>query len=171
MNKYLEKWQPTTRKQLFVYPVGLRKTLSEIYYSSSTTNSSSNKISIDPHLFYQLHLCQKCHLEIRSMKQKKIVSITIQPFTSKSESILDLKLFIELVRQFRGILNPKLNCFKNTRKRKTIGTKLMQHLVKAFKNLDLHYCWYNAILIYIFLFFDHMGNGNWLYFSTQNFQL
>ena len=65
---------------------------------------------------------------------------TIQSSTSKSESILDVKLFIELVRQFRGILNPKLNCFKETRKRKTIGTKLMQLLVKAVKNLDLQYC-------------------------------
>ena len=51
-----------------------------------------------------------------------------------------MKLFIELVRQFRGILNPKLNCFKETRKRKTTGTKLMQLLVKAVKNLDLQYC-------------------------------
>ena len=41
------------------------------------------------------------------------ISITIQPFTSKPESILDLKLFIELVRQSPGILNPKLNCFKD----------------------------------------------------------
>ena len=66
---------------------------------------------------------------------------TIQSSTSKSESILDVKLFIiELVRQFRGILNPKLNCFKDTRQRKTIETKLMQLLVKAFKNLDLQYC-------------------------------
>ena len=83
MNKNLEKWQPTARKQLFVYPVGLRKTLSEIYYSSTTTNSSSNKISIDSHLLYQLHLCQKCHLEMRSMKQKKLVLINLKALTRK----------------------------------------------------------------------------------------
>ena len=41
------------------------------------------------------------------------ISITIQPFISKPESILDLKLLIELVRQSPGILNPKLNCFKD----------------------------------------------------------
>ena len=43
MNKHLEKWQPTARKQLVAYPVGLRKILSEIYYSSTTNNSSSNQ--------------------------------------------------------------------------------------------------------------------------------
>ena len=43
MNKHLEKWQPTARKQLVAYPVGLRKILSEIYYSSTTNNTSSNQ--------------------------------------------------------------------------------------------------------------------------------
>ena len=38
---------------------------------------------------------------------------TIQSSTSKSESIFYMKLIIELVRQFPGILNPKLNCFKD----------------------------------------------------------
>ena len=83
MNKHLEKWQPTARKQLVAYPVGLRKTLSEIYYSSTTNNSSSNKMSINSYLLYQLHLCQKCHLEMRSMKQKKMVLIILKALTRK----------------------------------------------------------------------------------------
>ena len=81
MNKHLEKWQPTARKQLVVYLVGLRKTLSETYYSSTTNNSSSNKMSINSYLLYQLHLCQKCHMKMRWMKQKKMVLIILKALT------------------------------------------------------------------------------------------
>ena len=45
VNKHSEKWQPTTWKQLFIYPVGLTKTLSRIEYGSTTNSNSIKKIS------------------------------------------------------------------------------------------------------------------------------
>ena len=55
--------------------MGLTKTLSEIYYGSTTTtnkkiSTNDNKISTNLHLFHQLQLCQKRHLEMRPDRQE-----------------------------------------------------------------------------------------------------
>ena len=50
----------------FRLPVGLTKTLQEIYYGS-TSNNSSKKMSVNLHLLHELQLCQKRHLQMHSM--------------------------------------------------------------------------------------------------------
>ena len=68
-------------KKLFVNPVRLMKTLSGIYYDSTNNNNinkkistnNDNKISTNSHLPHQLQPCQKRHLKMRSMEEKKMV--------------------------------------------------------------------------------------------------
>ena len=43
MNKHLEKWQPTAKKQLVVYPVGLRKTCQKFIIAASPPTAAAIK--------------------------------------------------------------------------------------------------------------------------------
>ena len=43
MNRHLEKWQPTAKKQLVVYPVGLRKTCQKFIIAVSPTTAAAIK--------------------------------------------------------------------------------------------------------------------------------
>ena len=57
---------------------------------------------------------------------------TIQSSTSEAESSLDLELFIELIRQFPVIWNPKLNCFKDHAKKKNAWNQINTALGGSF---------------------------------------
>ena len=77
---------------------------------------------------------------------------TIQSSTSEAESSLDVELFIELIRQFRVIRNPKRAYFKyHAKKRKTFGTKLTLLLVGPFQ-VRIFCKFFNKGVKYIFLF-------------------
>ena len=174
-----------------MYPVGLTKTLSGIYYDSISKNSSSkkmstttpnNKISTNSHLLNQLQLRRKRHLEMRVMKQNYVfisnsyylleqvkksensfqTVSTIQFSTWEAENSLDVELLIELVRQFQLFRIQNLTVLKIT--------KIILLLVGVFQvfrfALLLIQCYFNII----FSFSDRVGNETWFYFSTQNFQ-
>ena len=59
---------------------------------------------------------------------------TIQSTTLKAESSLDVALFIELVRQFPVIWNPKLNCFKDHGKKKNAWNQINTALGGSFSS-------------------------------------
>ena len=60
--------------------------------------------------------------QARTKSQNSFQSMsTIQPSTSEAESSLGVELFIELIRQFPVIWNPKPNCFKDHAKKKRLG--------------------------------------------------
>ena len=59
---------------------------------------------------------------------------TIQSTTSKAESSLDVALFIELVRQFPVIWNPKFNCFKDHGKKKNAWNQINTALGGSFSS-------------------------------------
>ena len=59
---------------------------------------------------------------------------TIQSSTSEAESSLDVDLFIELVRQFPDIWNPKLNYFKDHAKKKNAWNQINTALGGSFSS-------------------------------------